>query len=92
MRAMSGFGDLIDRHRISLYHAKHAGKGLVELGKCGQTAAVAFHRNDLCPSAQQGAGQATWTWPHLIDRLIRKRPRHTRDPIEQLGIEQEILA
>src|SRR6185436_4526352 len=41
---------------------------------------------------KQGPCQAAGAGPHLIDCLAMERPWNARDAIEQLAVEQEILA
>ena len=58
----------------------------------GEAAPVALDRDDLGAGAEQGAGQPAGARADLVDALAVERPGHSRDPVEQLLVEQEILA
>ena len=58
----------------------------------GEAAPVALDGDDLGAGAEQGSGQAARAGADLIDALALERARHARDPVEQLLVEDEILA
>ena len=57
-----------------------------------QAAPVALDRDHLGAGAEQGAGQPAGAGPDLVDALALERARDARDPVEQLLVEEEILA
>jgi len=92
MRPFAGFGPDIDGHRVAGNHTKLVRKCLRQFSKGWQAAPVALDRDQPRPGAQDGAGQAAGTRPNLEGRLVLERSGNGRDPVQQLLVQQEILA
>ena len=78
--------------RVIFPHGQHAGKRLREFFQRGQAAAVAFDRDDFGASLEKSACQAAGAWADFINGLSRQIAGDSRDPVQQLAIEQEVLA
>ena len=77
---------------IALDHRQLAGKRLGQFGQRGQAAAVHLDGGHLRPGAQQRAGQAAGSGADFQHVLALQPARNGGDAIEQLFVEQEVLA
>ena len=82
----------IDRHGIVRDHRQLARKRLAQLAEQRQAAVVALDRDHLCPGAEQRAGQPAGAGADLEHRGAVQIAGNRSDAIEQLFVEQEILA
>ena len=92
MRALASLGTGIHFHRVAGHHTQLTRKGLLQFGQRRQAAVVAFDRDELCACAQDGAGQAAGAGADLEGGLAIQGAGNGGDPVEQLFVEQEILA
>ena|GEM_PF-3266249 len=92
MGAIAGFGTGIHLHRVAGNDAQLAGEGQLQFGERGQAAPVALDRDQLAAGAQDRAGQAAGAGADLERGLILDAAGNGGDPVEQLFVEQEILA
>ena len=64
----------------------------ISVSKRGQAALVALDRDEPCACAQDGTGQAAGAWADLEGGLAIQGAGNGGYPVEQLFVEQEILA
>ena len=82
-----GYGE-----RVIFPHGQHAGKRLREFFQRGQATAVPFDSDDFGTSLEKRTCQAAGAGADFIDGLSRQIAGDSRDPVQQLAIEQKVLA
>ena len=83
---------MVEFQRIALNDLELAGKGLAKFGQRRQAATVHFYRGDFGTGAQQGAGEAARARSDFEHFPARQISGDGGDPVEQLFVEQEVLA
>ena len=85
MDAIAGFAPLVDLHRVARNESEPAGIFRFEFGQCGEAAAVAFNRDDLCAGLEQRAGEPARPRSHLVNRGTFQGAGNGGDPLQQLA-------
>ena len=83
---------MIYRQCVAFLDPQPAGECLLQFTQRRDAARIAFDRRHPRSGAQQGAGQPAGAGPDLQHRPVSQRPRHGSDPVEQILVEQEVLA
>ena len=81
-----------NRHRIAFDDPQSMWMNFAKFGKRRQASPVTLDDSHIRPGIDQRAGQATGAGADFIDRLPFKAARHSGNAVEQLAVEQEVLA
>ena len=86
------FRGFVDPECIAVDDPQPSLRRLGHFGESGEAARVALDGDDLRAGAKQRAGEASGTRSDFVDALPRKVARNAGDAVEQLLVEEEVLA